>query len=148
MLENYSTGKRVSYAYDPVGNRILLDDSTGRTSSTFDAKNRLLTVVNPDNRRASYTLDAIDRRTLLIDPDGGRFSYLYDGNNQLLLVVNPQGNRTSFTLDALGRQAVQYHGNGARTSQTFDPAGQLSVLPATAARAHRQSLQLQLRRSG
>ena len=54
-----------------------MEDSTGRTSSSYDVKNRLVQLINPDRRRATYTLDAADRRTRLIDPDGGRFSYVY-----------------------------------------------------------------------
>jgi RHS repeat-associated protein len=131
ILEKYSTGMRVSSSYDAVGNRTVLADAIGRTSSAFDAKNRQVQSVNPDGKRISYTLDALDRRSRLIDPNGGRFSYGYDARDQLTAMTNPQGKRTSFTLDALGRQTAQRHGNGARTSQTFDAAGQLTVLANT-----------------
>jgi RHS repeat-associated protein len=131
ILEKYSTGMRVSSSYDAVGNRTVLADAIGRTSSAFDAKNRQVQSVNPDGKRVSYTLDALDRRSRLIDPNGGRFSYSYDARDQLTAMTNPQSKRTSFTLDALGRQTVQRHANGARTSQTFDAAGQLIVLANT-----------------
>jgi YD repeat-containing protein len=55
-----------------------LSDSTGRTTSSYDAKSRLTQFLNPDAKRVSYAYDVLDRRSRLRDADGGRFTYLYD----------------------------------------------------------------------
>ena len=126
--QEYSSGKRNSYAYDPAGNRTRLADSSGVYTTTYDAKNRTTATRSPGGKRLTYAYDTLDRRTRLIDADGGRFSYAYDAQNRLTILTNPQSKRSTLGYDALDRLTAQQHGNGSRTSQVFDPAGQLTSL--------------------
>ena len=58
----YCDCTRVTFAYDMVGNRTLMADVTGTTTSTFDPLNRAGTVVNPSGGCITYSYTPIGQR--------------------------------------------------------------------------------------
>lgn len=73
----YSTGESYAYAYDAVGNRVAMTDTTGTTTYTYDDANRLTRAAErssalPDASVQTYTWD--DRGNLIHD---GAFIYTY-----------------------------------------------------------------------
>ena len=124
----YSDGSRVTQAYDAANRRILLNDSTGRTTSSFDAASRLSLVVNPAGKRLTYAYDGVGQRTLLRDPDGGRTAYTWDDAGRITKLINPRAERTSWSYDHASRRTVQYLANGIRASYSYDSADRLTRL--------------------
>jgi YD repeat-containing protein len=59
--ERYSTGRRVTFLLDAAGNRTVLWDDTGRTSWTYDAKNRTVQLVNPEGRQHHKRIHLLHR---------------------------------------------------------------------------------------
>jgi YD repeat-containing protein len=70
LQRRYPDGTRHTFAYDEVGNRTLMADSTGRYSSTWDALDRRGSVNWPNKGRITYTWDAVGNRIGMVDPDG------------------------------------------------------------------------------
>ena len=91
-----------------------MNDSTGRTSSTYDAATRLITVTNPANLRITYSYDRLSERTQMTDPtSGGVFKYAWDAAGRSQSVQDPQSLRTTFSYDNADRMIVARLGNGA-----------------------------------
>ncbi len=110
-----------------MGNRILLNDSTGRTTATFDVLNRPFGVQTSVGRM-TMGYDPTSNRTLLIDPSGGRTSATFDNAGQPRSLLNPWLERTTWTFDPSGRVIGQALGNGTRSTLTYDSANQLSQI--------------------
>jgi RHS repeat-associated protein len=121
----YPDGTRATFVYDSVGRRTMLQDWTGRASSTYDDGGRLRTVTNPAGMRITYSLDAISRRTVMTEPGGGRFSYTYDDADRITKLINTQSQRTSWAYDAANRVTSKRLANTDRASYTYDDADQI-----------------------
>jgi RHS repeat-associated protein len=124
----YPDGTRATFTYDAISERTVMSDSTGRTTSTFDADGRLATMTNPAGKRLTYGYDAIGERTRLIDPDGGLFTYAWDVAGRRAKLTNPEGQRTSWGYDAADRPTVNRLSNGTRASYSYDQADRLTRL--------------------
>ena len=115
----------VTLSYDAVSNRTLMQDSTGRTTSSYDALNRLQAVTNPAGNTITYAYDSVGQRNWMIDPDGDRFTYAFDPAGRLQSLVNPQGDHTTFSYDAADRRMGMSLANATHTSNTYDNADRL-----------------------
>jgi uncharacterized protein RhaS with RHS repeats len=51
----------MTIAYTPTGKRASVTDSSGVISYTYDARDRLTQVLNPDGATISYTYDDTER---------------------------------------------------------------------------------------
>ncbi len=119
---------RVTMAYDLVGNRTLMADSTGSTTSTFDPLNRTESVVNPAGARITYSYTPVGLRAAMQDPNGGRYTYAYDAARRLNHLVNPLAERTTYGWDSAGQLRTQILANTTSASLTYDAAGQIKFL--------------------
>jgi len=87
----------ISYAYDANGNRVSETDSSGTTTFSYDALNRVTQAAYPGTYGTwSWTYDAVGNRTSQTSPSG-QIAYTYDGNNRLT-----QAGATVYTYDANG----------------------------------------------
>ena len=115
----------MSLAYDAANQRTLLNDSTGPTTSTYDADGRLSTVINPAGLRLTYAYDGVGQRNYLIEPEGLRFSYVYDAAGRIGQLINPQGECTSWAYDPANRVTSIRLANATRTSYVYDDDNRL-----------------------
>jgi RHS repeat-associated protein len=118
----------VTMQYDPVGNRTVLKDVTGISTTTYDPLNRVSAVVNPSGKSITYTFDATARRRTLMEPGGGLFTYSHDSAGRIAYLVNPQADRTTFSYDPANRRTLTQLANGTRASVTYDEASRLTQL--------------------
>ena len=123
--QRYPDGTRVTFAYDNASRRTLLNDATGRTTSTYDADGRLSTVINPAGLRLSYAYDAASQRKYLTEPEGSRFTYAFDADGRTSFVANPQAQRATWSYDAASRVTGIHYANTTRTSYLYDNASRL-----------------------
>jgi RHS repeat-associated protein len=97
-----------AYTYDPNGNRLTQADSTGTTTFTYDALNRLTQAAHPAPFGTwGWTYDAVGNRTQQTAPPGAvlpgvgsippLITYAYDANNRLT-----QAGSTTYAYDANG----------------------------------------------
>ncbi len=96
---------QVSYAYDPVGNRVYKTDDDGTVQYRYDAANRLLSETGPENS-LTYEYDALGNRTKKTGPKGTA-SYRYDYGNKLSEISFEDGTHVRYGYDALGRKATR-----------------------------------------
>jgi YD repeat-containing protein len=57
----YPDGHRHTFSYDAVGNRTLMADLTGRTTTVYDPWNNPTSVTDPDSKTVGYGYDAVGR---------------------------------------------------------------------------------------
>jgi len=121
----YADATRVTLVHDAVSHRTVLNDSTGRTSSTYDAAGRLTQVVNPAGLRLTYAYDALGQRSYLIEPEGLRFTYVYDVAGRISRLTNPQSQITTWSYDSASRVTGIRLANATRASYAYDDADRL-----------------------
>jgi len=116
----YPNARQVTYAYDSVGNRKILND-TG-TNSNY--------VVNPLNEYGQA-----GGSTFCYDADGnitnqtsaaGTISYQYDAENRLVGVATPTNGTWQFIYDSLGNRTATVY-NGATNQYLLDVFGLVDV---------------------
>lgn len=123
-----------SYGYDANGNRIAQADSTGSTSFSYDALDRLTGATYPGSYGTwSWTYDAVGNRTSQTSPSGTT-PYTYDAKNRLTQAgavtysYDANGNLTStsagrsFSWDAFDRMTAA-GGSGGSVSYTYNGDG-------------------------
>jgi YD repeat-containing protein len=106
-------------------------DATGVTTLTYDTRNLLESLTNPDGQTVTYRYNALRQRTGMTDPAGGRTTYGYDSSDRLVGITNPQGKRTTLAYDAKGRRVQTEHGNGELTTQVYDCADRVTHIRKT-----------------
>ena len=87
-------GFETTYTYDAVGNRTVQEKDGARTSSTYDAANQLVTVVNSSGT-TTYTYDEAGNLTLEHAPGNTRTSYSWDDENRNTKLTIPGGGITT-----------------------------------------------------
>lgn len=129
-----ATLQAFTYTYDLNGNRLTQVDSTGTTSFTYDALDRLTQAAYPAGYGTwTWTYDAVGNRTQQVAP-GGTTGYTYDANNRLTQAASvvysydANGNLTStsagqaFTYNPFN-QMTQATGPGGTVTHTFNGDG-------------------------
>ena len=124
--------------YDENGNLLSIDSAAGLTSLTWDARNRLVALVNPE-QSATYRYDGLGRR-LAQTSAGEEIRYLYDGDH-VVQEQSPQMPKAVLRslfqdevlayddanyplLDALGSTVAEVSANGAvRGTVAYTPFG-------------------------
>ena len=93
----------LTYTYDPVGNRLVQNDSGRRTTCLYDAANELLTAKAPGGT-TTYTYDQTGNRRTKEDPTDGVSTYSWDPQDRLLEVEQPDNSRYTFAYNADGQR--------------------------------------------
>ena len=83
---------------------LVVADSTGRYTRTYDADNLTTSMTNPEGNRLTFLYDAVRRREVLVDVSGGRSTSTYNVGGQLLVLSNPQGGLTTYSYDDADRR--------------------------------------------
>lgn len=137
------SGAPVAYAYDALGERVALHDSTGDTRYTYDSLGRITSVTayrTPGEEEGSfshekaqgdtvtYTYDGADNLAAITYPDGTKVSYKYDLNDNLIKVTDREGLVTAYVYDAINRVTEIHRPNGISTYNTYNEADQITEL--------------------
>jgi YD repeat-containing protein len=143
VTENYSltgpidsqTNVSTSYGYDKVGNRTVMTNARGFTTTyTYDAVSRLIAMRDPLSHTVEYQYDALGNHAVMTDANRTVTLYGYDKANRLLVITytaeaktvryayDALGNRTVMT-DSLGVTRYQYDDLN-RLKQVADPFNQ------------------------
>jgi len=122
----------VQYAYDVVGNRTAMTDTTGTTTYVYDALDRLTSVTSPgSSHTVSYSYDAVGNRTGITYPDGKQVTYAYDAANRLTTATDWASRATSYSYDPVGNLTAVSYPNGTGASYSYDAANRLLQLTNT-----------------
>ena len=111
----------LSYAYDVLNRRTQMTDAGGGTSYTYDNRDRLTKLVDPQNRSFNFAYDALSRITSKIYPNGVNASYIYDAASELLSLVNGSAASATYTYDAVGRRTAETREDGNSRNFNYDP---------------------------
>src|SRR5690606_25681424 len=98
----------ITYSWDAVGNRVnMVDPDGGRFTYSYNAAERLTSLVNPWNERTTFTDDAAGRRILKKFANGTRTSFTYDIADYLTVLANMKSDisyisKFDYSYDTLG----------------------------------------------
>lgn len=127
-------GTGIADGYDGNGNRVLKDDGLGiRTGQDYDPLNRLKATIqdlggtDPATQDATtaYTYDARDNLRQVTDPDDLNTVYDYDSLNNLTGLHSPDTGYASYTYDAAGNRKTQTDARGVTSTYTYDALNRL-----------------------
>jgi RHS repeat-associated protein len=124
----YPDGRRLTYGYDPQGNRTSLTAEVGgqtlTTSYSYDEMNRLDIVTDSESRIYDHDYDEVGNRHSLAHPNGVNTDYLYDDLNRLtdLTTIGPAGTVQSyhFTLGLAGNREQIDEADGTIRGYAYD----------------------------
>ena len=133
------TGTGITDGYDGNGNRILKDDGLGiRTEQDVDPLNRLKTTIQnvggtdtaTQNTTTGYTYDTRDNLRQVADPDGLNTIYDYDNLNNLTGLHSPDTGTTGYTYDVAGNRISQTDNRtpSVTSTYTYDPLNRLTAI--------------------
>ena len=102
----YPDGRTVTYTYDPVGNRLSMNDNGNVINYTYDAANRLLQAGN-----VTFAYDN-NGNTISKTDTSGITNYQYDYENRLIGITYPDGLTNSFAYSPDGKRIKKVNSNG------------------------------------
>lgn len=131
-----------AYAYDALGERVAMYDSTGDTEYTYDSLGRITSVTtyrtpgaeggysheDAQGDTVTYTYDGADNLAAITYPDGTRVCYEYDLNDNLIKVTDREGLVTTYVYDAINRITEIHRPNGISTYNTYNGENQITEL--------------------
>ena len=92
-----------TFAYDSVGNRLVKNADSARTTSVYDAANQSKTS-KAVGGTTTYTFDADGNQQIVEEPGGGRTTTTCNYENQPTLTVKPDASRITTTYNADNRR--------------------------------------------
>ena len=135
----------VVYAYNALGERVAMNDSTGDTVYAYDGLGRITSVTtyrtqnedgsfNTEEEKGdtiTYTYDEADNLSAITYPDGTKVLYEYDLNDNLIKVTDREGLETTYVYDAINRIVEIHRPNGISTYNTYNARNQIVELKNT-----------------
>ena len=126
-----------NYAYDNNGNLTSSTDPLNRiTTNSYDALNRLIQVVDPQNgptKPTVYTYDQVNNLTAVTDPQGLTTSYLYNGHNNLITQSSPDTGSTQMRTNAMGNVTAKLDSMNRCSTTSYDNLHRVTSLKYYAA---------------
>jgi len=130
LVDIGAPGLSVVYAYDAVGGRTAMTDTTGTTAFVYDALNRLTGVQYPASS-VTYGYDAVGNRTGITYPDAEAATYVYDAADRMTGVTDWGGKVLTYTHDAAGQLVSTSYPNGVTAAYTYNTAGWVTAITHT-----------------
>jgi RHS repeat-associated protein len=119
----------VEFSYMLTGRRATMSDTTGLTTYSYDARDRVLQKATPEGT-LMYTLDHVGNRLSMHSElsDGVNVSYAWDEDERLSTVVDHStgGGTTTYDYDYAGNLESFGYPNGVTTTNTFDNLNRLT----------------------
>jgi len=118
----------VADGYDGNGNRVLVQDGLNTTTKqTYDGLNRLVATIQnyggtdtaTANTTTGYTYDTRDNLRQVTDPDGLNTVYTYDGLNNLTGLSSPDTGNSIYTYDTAGNRVTQTDNRSPSVTSTY-----------------------------
>ncbi|WP_456446646.1 RHS repeat domain-containing protein, partial [Thiolapillus sp.] len=122
-------GSETSYLYDPNGNVIqiavrLVGGADRTTRYTYDALNRIDSVIDADGLITTFTYDAIGNLTSESYPNGVVSTYTYDARSRLITLRHEKMAQLlasyAYTVDAVGNRVKVEFMDGSYIAYAYD----------------------------
>ncbi|PTY01724.1 hypothetical protein DB346_11040, partial [Verrucomicrobia bacterium LW23] len=131
LSKTYPNGRKDVYVYDNMWNLLSITTAYGTpqaatTTSTYDARNNVIQVVNAKGGVTTSTYDSENRRISSTDPLGNVTQWTYDGAGNLLSTIRPGNLITSSTYDSMNRPLTGTDAQGNVTQFTYDSFGNVA----------------------
>jgi RHS repeat-associated protein len=123
----HSDNQVVTYGYDGVGNRTVMNDWNGQTLWTYDRADRV-TRCTTNGQETSYGYDAVGNLTSIQWESGKPVQYTYDSANRMKTVTDWQGRVTTYGYDGSGRRTSIALPNAVSTSLAYDAANRTTSI--------------------
>lgn len=123
--------------YDGNGNAIYSVDGLGvGTAQRYDSLNRLVKTLQDHagqnatthDATTQYSYDARDNLRRVIDPENLTTAYTYDGLNNLTLLQSPDTGNSTYTYDAAGNRKTQTDARGVISTYSYDALNRLMAI--------------------
>ena len=120
------------FGYDLNDNLTSTTLPSGATTiQSFDALNRLIEIIDPENGSShptNYAYDAQDNLTSVTDPNGHTTSYSYNAFGDVISQTSPNTGITTFTYDSAGNRSSQTDARGITVNYTYDSLNRLITM--------------------
>lgn len=124
-----TTSTATVYGYDAEGNLSSTAAPLGRTiGDTYDALNRVETLIDPANGVTGFSYDADDDLATVTDPRGLNTIYSHDGFGDVTAVQSPDSGSSQFTYDSGGNLATALDGRSAKATYSYDALNRLTQI--------------------
>ena len=128
------TGITYANGYDGNGNAIYsVDGLSVGTEQQYDPLNRLIKTLQDHagtgatkDTTTQYTYDARDHLRSVTDPDGVVTGYTYDGLNNLTTLSSPDTGSSVYTYDAAGNRKTQTDARSVTSTYSYDALNRLT----------------------
>lgn len=121
-----------TFGYDNDGNAASINAPVSRnTAESYDALNRVSSIIDPANGLTSLSYDAEDNLTSVTDPRALTTSYGHDGFGDLTSQVSPDTGTTTNTYDAAGNLSTSTDARGAVGTYGYDALNRVTSIAYT-----------------
>ena len=122
QIATFPDSTATAYIYDTLDNLVQMQDSTGTTTFTYDALNRLTARTDANGFTVAYTSDEAGNLSTLTYPGNKTVTYNYDELNRLSIVTDWLDRTATYHYDDAGRLIALTQFNGTIVEFTHDNA--------------------------
>lgn len=127
--------------YDPL-NRLVktIEDYAGSDPETaastveytYDTRDNVRTITDPDGLVTTYTFDSLDNQTLLSSPDTGHTAFAYDRAGNRISQTDNRGVVSAYVYDALNRLVqISYPASSLGVNVHYDESDAITGCPGS-----------------
>lgn len=118
----------ITYGYDDAGRRVQMVDSTGTTTTAYDAAGRLTSETDGNGNLVGYDYDALGRLIALTYPSNDAVGYSYNAAGEMVGLTDWNANSISFTWTLDGELATRIDPNGVTSTRAYSNRGELTSI--------------------
>ncbi len=118
----------VVYAYNSAGERVSMQDVTGKSQTEYDVLGRITKETNGSGKEVTYSYDDAGNIAEIGYPDGTKISYEYDLNDNLIKVTDRNGKETNYGYDSLNRITEVVRENGTKSTVFYDAGNHITKI--------------------
>jgi|GEM_PF-1303469 len=123
-LDAMTPGFRTTSVYDPADRIVnVINAENKTTTNNWDEASRLKNVIDPLGHTTTFSYDNANRRTAVTNPEGQTTTTVYNADSEVTQIIDARGKSTFFEYDDAGRRTKTTNAAGDVTTFVYDFAG-------------------------
>jgi len=123
-IDGSTPGFRTTTTYDAADRIVnIINAESKTTTNVWDQASRLVNVIDPLEHKTTFAYDNANRKTATTNPEGQTTTTVYNDDSEVIQTIDARGKATDFEYDDAGRLTKTTNAEAEVTTLVYDFAG-------------------------